>query len=427
MRKFSSVIGLLMLLVISACSSSSSATSVTPTTSAPHCKDGVCVKNVIVNRLDDGELSVLFVVTDQDGKVNAARPPRFTQDLLGVQAYLLASDKSEKLAFGQSLPGQEFICWVTNTASWTKGQLSAACALPPTQADMLVNVHAGDRLKVKLDEFNFEQVVEVNNKPKNSAGNASPGAIDHTGGTRILLAVANCLETASTSRDEANQIKKAGEIIWYRWSSIQVGEPLLILSEPSVQKVGDCQIQVELPPLGDAAPFIQLIQQPGRFELIDSGADYHAPGTVLRTTGTPTPTVPISPALQSAVPLKIYDVIATNADLDRDRLMLVNSGNNTSQELEFGLRGAAAQKFAKITTAHSISTKSNDPYYLCILLDSIVEACPSVHMPFIGGHFVISFGDSFKARRLESILRNGELPLDLKVVKVETIYSQTTN
>jgi preprotein translocase subunit SecD len=167
------------------------------------------------------------------------------------------------------------------------------------------------------------------------------------------------------------------------------------------------------------------MQQPGQFELIDVGLEYHAPGKVLRTTNHPSPTVPISPALQSALPLKTYDVIATNADLNMDQLMTVDYGDSLG--LQFGFKESAAQKLAKISTAHSISMNSNDPYYLCILLENVVEFCPSISMPHISGGVGFKFDDRFLAQRLSSILRNGQLPVELHVIKVETIYSQSTN
>jgi hypothetical protein len=422
MRKSALVIALFTLLAISACSSSSGATSITPTAAAPRCIDGVCVKNVIVNRVPTGEVFVLFVLTDQDGKVNITRPPQFTQDMLSLQAYQL-SDQGEKLAFGQYLPSQNYICWVTNNESWAKGQLSAACGLILKQDDVLVDLQTGGQIRVKLEEFNFEQVVEVTDPSKDPANNRQPGVVDRTGGTRIVLAPAKC-SGASGAGDDAQRLRQAAEIIWYRLSSMLRGGLQLNLAEPAVM-LDECTITVELSPLGDPTPFIRLIQQPGRFELIDSGSDYHAPGAVLRTTNYPSPTVPISTALQAAIPPKQYDVIATNADLDQ--LMLVYADGGNSLGLEFDFREVAAQKLAKVTTAHSISTKSKNPYYLCILLDSVVETCASVSTPFTDGRIVVGFGDDFKAQWLDGILRNGELPLELKVIKVETIYAETTN
>jgi len=105
----------------------------------------------------------------------------------------------------------------------------------------------------------------------------------------------------------------------------------------------------------------------------------------------------------------------------------VSSGNRYSPQLELGLKDAATQKLATVTTAHSISMNNKDPYYLCILLDNVVEFCPSISTPLINGRAVFSFDDNFEAGRLASILRNGILPLELHVVKTETIYSQLTN
>jgi len=426
MQKSTFILALVTLLLISACSSSGGATSVPPTTPTLHCKDKVCIQRVIVFAEDTGDLTGVFVLTDQDGKVNAAYPPRFTQDFLSVQGYRIGPDQTEKLAFGQNQASEEFVCGVGDKAAWTHGQLSAACIFSVAQGSTLVKVQAGDHLKVKLSEFDFEQVVEVTNQPKPATKDAKPGAVDRTGGTRILLAAADCPGPTPTYRDMANRLTQTGKIILYRLISAQGGLTGIQI-EPSIQIIGDCQIQVELPPLGDPAPYIKLVQQPGRFELIDAGSDHHFPGTVLRTTGSPSPTVPISIALQSTIPARQYEVIATNADLDLDHLMTVGSGNNYSPQLEIGLQDAAAQKLAKVTTAHSISMNNKDPYYLCILLDNVVEFCPSISTPLINGRAVFSFDDNFEADRLASILRHGILPVELHVVKTETIYSQLTN
>jgi hypothetical protein len=419
MQKYVVALGLL-LLIISGCSSSSSATAVPLTTPLPPCKDGVCVQQVIVSLADAGDLFILFMLTDQVGQVNAAQPPQFTQSTLSVQAYQLAPDQSEKPLFEQELGSEGFVCWVTNTAAWSRGKLSAVCGLPVSGQP---SVQIGDRLKIKLNEFGFEQVVEITAAANNSAANRPASAADRIGGTRIVLAPPDCSNWTASGK-LAEQLYLAGEIILYRLRSALRGL-WIDIAQPAVF-IDECAITVELSPLGDPTPYIQLMQQPGQFELIDVGAEYHTPGKVLRTTNHPSPTVPISTALQSALPLRPYDVIATNADLKLDQLVLVGGGGN-SMGLQFGFQESAAQKLAKVTTAHSVSMNSDEPYYLCILLDDVVEFCPSISMPHINGGVAFVFNNSFTAQRLASILRNGQLPLELKIIKVETIYSQTTN
>jgi hypothetical protein len=418
MRKCAVVFGLL-LLIVAGCLSSSSATAIPPATPLPPCKDGACIQQTIASRANTGDLFILFTLTDQAGQANAARPPRFTQSALSLQVYQLAADQSEKLLAEQALDSEGFICWVTNTAAWSKGKLSAVCGLPVNGKP---DVQIGDRLKVKLSEFNFEQVVEVTSAADNSAANRPASAADRIGGTRIVLAPPDCSGWTASGK-LAEQLYQAGEIILYRLRTTLISQ-WADVAEPAVF-IDECAITVELSPLGDPTPYIQLMQQPGQFELIDVGLEYHAPGKVLRTTNHPSPTVPISPALQSALPLKTYDVIATNADLYMDQLMTMDYGDSLG--LQFGFKESAAQKLAKISTAHSISMNSNDPYYLCILLDNVVEFCPSISMPHISGGVGFKFDDRFLAQRLSSILRNGELPVELKIIKVETIYSQTTN
>lgn len=404
MRNSTTLIAYLALLIVSACSSSSSITPAPLTTPTPRCKDDVCIQQVVVLANDTGDLFIHFVLTDQAGKVDAAHPPVFTQDWLSTQVYRLEPDQTEKVVFDQLAPGTDYSCDVSTKYQWAIGQPIAVCGLYVPPAGMAAKAQTGDRLRVKLVEFDFEQVVEVNSPATSSTDNQS-------GNTRIVLAVANCPGTTPTD-ELVEQLKTTGKIIANRLRASEVERPFV--------QIGDCQIEVKLSPADNPASLIDLIQQRGRFELIDSNTNYYDSGTILRTTGSPTPTMAISTEIQSTTPATLYAVIATGADVDQNQLMVVMTPGNKSPQLSLTFKGTAVQRFAQVTTAYSESV-TGDAYFVCLLIDNVVQNCPQISDPITDGRGVIGFDDYTAAHRLASLLRFGELPLELHVVKTETI------
>jgi preprotein translocase subunit SecD len=275
--------------------------------------------------------------------------------------------------------------------------------------------------------------------------------LDLSGGSQVLLQAVDCSDPQISDR-----LDNARQIIEKRVNSLGVSEPL-------VQKQGNCRILVELPSIDNPADALALIQQTGRLEFVDAGLDAYNDGTVIRTSGNPTPTVGISntlPAgtqsisdslssllsptattgisatgtststdallansqLSSTIPAKVYQVILTGADLDATKLTVQLNTTSQSYDVAFTLIGEAASTFGQFTSLHN-EQSSGSRYYMCIVLDNIVQSCPSIRTPITGGSGVITIGQGGldEANRLVGLLRYGALPVALQVVQSRTI------
>jgi preprotein translocase subunit SecD len=263
--------------------------------------------------------------------------------------------------------------------------------------------------------------------------------LDLSGGSQVLLQATNCADpNLATSLDNARQI------IERRVNGLGVSEPL-------VQIQGDCRILVELPAIDNPADAIALIQQTGRLEFVDANADSYTDGTVIRTAGNTSPTLPSTvtpisptetltptvtpisptetlsptiPGAQTAIPDKVYPVVMTGADLDPNKLSVGLGGvGNNQPEVHFALQGNAVQTFGQFTAQHNETVNGGQPYYMCIVLDNIVQSCPSIKTTIPDGSGVITVGQGGidEANRLVNLLRYGALPVALQVAQSRTI------
>lgn len=239
--------------------------------------------------------------------------------------------------------------------------------------------------------------------------------LDLSGGSQVLLQAADC-----TGDDIAARLENARQIIENRVNGLGVSEPL-------VQIQGDCRILVELPAIDNPADALALIQQTGRLEWTDNGQDFYQDGTIIRTTGNPSPTVTSAvsetvfltgtAALTSTLPDKVYETIVNGADLDPAKLSVGLGGVGSNEpQVSFLLQGEAVQRFASYTA-------SNVGSYACIVLDNVVQSCPRIQSQIPGGQGVITVGQGGvdEANRLVNLLRYGALPVALEVVQSRTI------
>jgi preprotein translocase subunit SecD len=223
------------------------------------------------------------------------------------------------------------------------------------------------------------------------------------------------------------------------------------VTEPIVQMAGDCRILVELPAVDNPAEAISLIQQTGKLEFVDSGKDFYQEGAVIRTTGNPspknkaapdtgviTPTEQLTttqelsttqalttglPSSQTQIPDKVYQTIVTGADLDPSSLKVALGGAGSNQpEVAFKLVGQAAQTFGQFTNANNEQSLGSQ-YFMCIVLDNVVQSCPSIRQPIPSGQGVITVGNGGidEANRLVNLLRYGALPVALQIAQSQTI------
>jgi preprotein translocase subunit SecD len=259
-----------------------------------------------------------------------------------------------------------------------------------------------------------------------------PG-LDLSGGSQVLLQATNC-----TGENLAERMENARKIIEARVNGLGVTEPI-------VQLAGDCRILVELPAIDNPAEAINLVQQTGQLEFVDAGTDYYADGTIIRTTGSPSPknaagqdTSVITPTTtltstetvtsglvgeEPAIPDKVYNTIVTGADLDPAALKVVLGGTGGNQpEVAFKIVGTAAQTFGAFTQTNNEQTLGRQ-YFMCIVLDNVVQSCPSIRQPLPSGEGVITVGQGGidEANRLVNLLRYGALPIAMEIAQSRTI------
>ena len=301
-------------------------------------------------------------------------------------------------------------------------------------------------VRIKIDPLGIDKDIRVRQ------------GLDLSGGSQVLLEAVDC-----TTANISDRLDNARQIIEKRVNALGVSEPL-------VQLQGTCRMLVELPSIDNPAQALALIQQTGKLEFVDSGADAYKEGEIIRTTGNPSPTLPISsttpltttPAIStslsgltttesisaglsttptastdltstgglslttgpSSIPDRVYQTIVTGADLDASKLAVqLGTGTAGSQpEVAFTILGTAAQTFAQFTTAHN-ETTSGGPYYMCIVLDNAVVSCPSIRTAITGGQGVITVGGGGldEANKLVNVLRYGALPVALQVAQSRTI------
>jgi preprotein translocase subunit SecD len=251
--------------------------------------------------------------------------------------------------------------------------------------------------------------------------------LDLSGGSQVLLQATNC-----SGDNLADRMENARKIIEARVNGLGVTEPV-------VQLAGNCRILVELPAVDNPAEAISLVQQTGQLEFVDAGADFYPDGTIIRTTGSPSPKVGAGqdtgvitptgtvttglPSGQTAIPDKVYSTIVTGADLDPTALKVVLGGvGNNQPEVAFKIIGAAAQTFGAFTQGNNEQTLGRQ-YFMCIVLDNVVQSCPSIRQPLPTGEGVITVGQGGidEANKLVNLLRYGALPVAMEIAQSRTI------
>ena len=239
--------------------------------------------------------------------------------------------------------------------------------------------------------------------------------LDLSGGSQVLLEADNC-----ATPNIAERLENTRQIIENRINGLGVTEPL-------IQMAGDCRILVELPAVDNPADAIAQIQQTGRLEWVDSGDDYYAEGTIIRTSGNPSPaaaetltstetTTGTLPLSATQIPDKVYQAVVSGADLVSDQLNVVLNSTSNEPQVSFQLQGAAAQQFGQYTT-------NNVGKFACIVLDNVVQSCPRIQSAIPDGQGVITVGEGGidEANKLVNLLRYGALPVSLRVVQSNTI------
>jgi preprotein translocase subunit SecD len=84
--------------------------------------------------------------------------------------------------------------------------------------------------------------------------------------------------------------------------------------------------------------------------------------------------------------------------------------------------GAAAQTFGQFTSANNEQSLGRQ-YFMCIVLDNVVQSCPSIRSAIPSGQGVITVGSGGvdEANKLVNLLRYGALPIAMEIAQSRTI------
>jgi preprotein translocase subunit SecD len=194
------------------------------------------------------------------------------------------------------------------------------------------------------------------------------------------------------------------------------------VTEATVQLQGTDRILVELPGVTDRQLAIDLIQRTGRLEFVDGGLTPPAAGQAISTTyslyqglvypqtaavGNPimTTTLDISPAV------KVYNTAFTGEILENNSRPDAQTGQIV---VLFSIKPTAQQYFKEYT-----GSRVGQP--LCIVLDDVVQSCPTIKSQLDTGGMIQGNYTTEDARQMSVMLNYGSLPVPLKIDTVRDV------
>lgn len=277
---------------------------------------------------------------------------------------------------------------------------------------LLILIIAGLALWVDLtDEIKFENprdgsvLFQLNTSAKLG--------LDLQGGLQVLLEA----DLPETTRVTTEEMETARSIVENRTNALGVSENL-------IQVAGERRIVGEFPGVEDSDAILDIIQQTGLLEFVDTGDYSPEVGTILQTDfgidSTAAPVTPTAPA--PATPPSptngngnqiVYHTVMTGKDLRSVAVAPDQLGTNYA--IDFTLTPNGTRIFADHTAA-------NVGKFLTITLDKRVISSPRIEsaIPDGAGTITGSFTPD-SANALAVQLRYGSLPIPLKVVETRII------
>jgi preprotein translocase subunit SecD len=184
------------------------------------------------------------------------------------------------------------------------------------------------------------------------------------------------------------------------------------VSENVIQIAGDRRIVGEFPGAENADAILDIIQQTGLLEFVDTGDVSPAEGTVLQTDYAVSSTVEPTPTPDGSEAPTVYHTIMTGRDLVSVNVTTATGGGAA---IDFTLSPEGTTVFGQHTAA-------NVGKYLTITLDKRVISAPRINGSIPDGQGQIS--GQFTAETANALavqLRYGSLPIPLKVVETRVI------
>ena len=248
-----------------------------------------------------------------------------------------------------------------------------------------------------LNPFNDSVLVNRNIAPRLG--------LDLQGGLQVLLEA----DVPETTEVDPQAMETARQIIENRTNALGV-------SENVIQLAGDRRIVGEFPGAEDADAILDIIQQTGLMEFVDTGDFSPEEGTILQTDFAATETSPSPTATPTETngtePQTTYHTIMTGKELTS---VNVGVGPAGQPGVDFVLSPEGAAIFGQYTAA-------NVGKFLTITLDKRVVSAPRIDGAIPDGQGQISGAFTPEsANALAVQLRYGSLPVPLKVVETRII------
>ena len=231
--------------------------------------------------------------------------------------------------------------------------------------------------------------------------NTSPKlGLDLQGGLQVLLEA----DLPETTKITAEEMETARNIVENRTNALGV-------SENVIQVAGERRIVGEFPGADDTDAILDIIQQTGLLEFVDTGDYSPERDTVLQTDFGTDSTTGASPAANGDQ--IVYHTVMTGKDLRSVSVVPDQLGTNYS--IDFILTADGAIIFGD-------HTATNIGRFLTIVLDKRVISSPRIESAIPDGYGQIT--GSFTADEANGLavqLRYGSLPIPLKVVETRII------
>jgi preprotein translocase subunit SecD len=261
-------------------------------------------------------------------------------------------------------------------------------------AALAIWVDLSDEIQI-YNPFNDTVLVQRNITPRLG--------LDLQGGLQVLLEA----DLPEGQDVDAQRMETARSIVENRTNALGV-------SENVIQLAGDRRIVGEFPGAEDADAILDIIQQTGLLEFVDTGDFAPEDGAILQTdftTGSAEEETP-STDTNGTEPQTVYHTIMTGSELET---VNVGVGPTGAPAIDFILSPEGADVFAQHTAA-------NVGKILAITLDKRVVSAPRIDGAIPGGQGQISGNFTPEtANALAVQLRYGSLPIPLKVVETRII------
>lgn len=237
--------------------------------------------------------------------------------------------------------------------------------------------------------------------------------LDLRGGSQLVLEVDASALLNDPRLTEAERAERLNAALTQSLEIIRSRIDQIGVAEPSVQRVGDDRIMVQLPGVQDPARIRTLLGSTAKlgFHMLadpPAAGTRPAPGTLL---------LPMQDERDgSGAPRKL--AVQAQPALDGDRLADAHAGfdpRSGEPVVNFRFDEAGARRFAEITT-------QNVGRPFAIVLDGRILSAPVIREPITGGAGQISGRFSVaEAGVLSALLRAGALPAPLRVIEERSV------